>query len=169
MRHRNHGRKFRQGRGQNRSRTRQLRRPARRPASGMGALRRIRSNVEHKPDLCFGQLLPCQLVEEALCRSGLVFRQCLYTPLVTLWTFLYQVLCPDPSCQAAVSRLLAILGAQGDDSVSPDTGPYCKARERLPEELVADLARQMQGGCKPAGPPRNSCRVGPSRSPTAPR
>jgi hypothetical protein len=62
---------------------------------------------------------------------------------MTLWTFLYQVLCPDPSCRAAVARLLAYLGARGDPAAaSAQTGPYCKARERLPEALVSDLARQ---------------------------
>jgi hypothetical protein len=70
------------------------------------------------------------------------FRERLYTPLLTLWTFLYQALSPDPSCRAAVARLLAFLGARGDGSASADTGPYCKARERVPEAVVADLARQ---------------------------
>jgi len=105
-------------------------------------VQQARNDLLHGPDLCFGRLLPREQVEEAVARHRVVFRQCLYTPLVTLWTFLYQVLCPDPSCRCAVARLLAFLGVHGDDSASADTGPYCKARERVPEALVADLARQ---------------------------
>jgi len=107
----------------------------------MRAVARTRQTFLQTPDLCFGKLLPAAVVQEALARSGLVFRDCFYTPLVTLWTFLYQVLCPDPSCRAAVAHLLAALAGQGQSDGTSDTGPYCKARERLPESLVADLAR----------------------------
>ena len=104
--------------------------------------RRVRRAVQHAPDLCFGQLLPRAQITAALARHGVEFRERLYTPLLTLWTFLYQVLGPDPSCRAAVARLLAFLGARGDASASAATGPYCKARARVPEAVVADLARQ---------------------------
>jgi len=40
---------------------------------------------------------------------------------MTLWTFLYQVLCPAPSCRAAVARLLAYLGIADDGSASAAT------------------------------------------------
>ena len=155
MRQRNHGRTIRQGGGKNpghkgdvRKRDpRKPRRPrkacrgGRRRWRGRPALARVRRQVLRQPDLCFGKLLPVSVVQEALARSGLVFRACFYTPLVTLWTFLYQVLCPDPSCRAAVAHLLACLASQGQPGGTSDTGPYCKARERLPESLVADLAR----------------------------
>lgn len=117
-------------------------------------VRRLRRAFQQQPDLCLDRLLPHQQITAVLRRHRVVFRDCLYTPLVTLWTFLYQVLCPDPSCRAAVAHLLAVLALRGDPSASPDTGPYCKARERLPEGLVADLARQsaaaLQTRC-PAG------------------
>jgi hypothetical protein len=99
--------------------------------------------------------------------EGVSCRQCLFTPLVTLWTFLGQVMASgaDRSCRAAVARLTAWLAAQGAqegkgpqkapsapgvnvgqseswESGDIDTGPYCKARERLPERLVSRLARQ---------------------------
>jgi hypothetical protein len=104
--------------------------------------RRVRRTLLQAPDLCFGKLLPAAQITAALTRHGVEFRERLYTPLLTLWMFLYQVLSPDPSCRAAVARLLAFLGAQGDASASADTGPYCKARERVPEAVVADLAQQ---------------------------
>jgi len=64
---------------------------------------------------------------------------------VTIWTFLYQVLSSDQSCRAAVARLLAFLCVGGEEPGSAKTAPYCKARERLPEKLLADLARDSGG------------------------
>ncbi len=91
------------------------------------------------------ELLPPGRVAAAVQAEGVRFIDCLYTPLVTLWTFLGQVLGPDRSCRAAVAKLLALLGARGADSgdlCEPDTGPYCKARQRLPEALLSRLARE---------------------------
>ena len=62
-------------------------------------------------------------------------------PLVTLAVFLSQVLSDDHSCRAAVARLLAWRAARGLPACSPDTGGYCKARQRLPEALLPRLVR----------------------------
>lgn len=95
------------------------------------------------------ELLPPQAVALAVQAEGVHFRDCLFTPLVTLWTFLTQALSPDGSCREAVAKLLALLSAaappqhDGDagDDVDPQTGPYCKARQRLPQGLVSRLAK----------------------------
>jgi hypothetical protein len=94
-------------------------------------------------------LLPPQRVQQALQAEGVQFRDCLFTPLVTLWTFLMQVLSPDGSCREAVSKLLAWVAGQNqsprafdDENFRPDTGPYCKARQRLPEKLFEHLATE---------------------------
>src|SRR5262245_30421687 len=65
----------------------------------------------------------------------------IFSPLVTLWVFLGQVLSADHSCRAAVARLLAHRLAQGQSPCSPETGAYCQARKRLPETFFADVAR----------------------------
>ena len=143
MRQRTHGRTIRQGSGKkqrtkgglrkrDRHKARQARKPRRRRgwrSASMRAVARTRQTFRHTPDLCFGKLLPAAVVQEALTRSGLVFRDCFYTPLVTLWTFLCQVLCPDPSCRQAVAHLLAYLAGRGEKGGTSDTGPYCKARD----------------------------------------
>jgi Transposase DDE domain len=67
----------------------------------------------------------------------------IYTPLVTLCTFLAQVLSDDHSCRAAVAQLLAWRTAQGLSPCSADTGSYCKARQRLPEALLPRLVREV--------------------------
>jgi Transposase DDE domain len=92
-------------------------------------------------------LLGAEQVERAIQDQGVLFRDCLFTPLTTLWTFLAQVLSPDGSCREAVAKLLAFLAVSDGDggNVQPETGPYCKARKRLPETLVAHLARESGG------------------------
>jgi hypothetical protein len=60
---------------------------------------------------------------------------------VTLWVFLGQVLAADPSCRAAVARLIAHRVAQGLKPCSSETGGYCQARGRLPERFFAAIAR----------------------------
>ncbi len=108
-------------------------------------VRRCRRHVLEDQDLCFTKLLPQEQVEAAVERHEVRYRQRQYTPLVTIWTFLYQVLSSDQSCRAAVARLLAFLCVGGEEPGSAKTDPYCKARERLPEKLLADLARDSGG------------------------
>ncbi len=74
-----------------------------------GQVRCARRQLRENPNLCFEKLLPRQKVDEMFQRHGVQFRRRLYTPLLTLWTFLYQVLSEDRSCMAAVARLLAAL------------------------------------------------------------
>jgi hypothetical protein len=62
-----------------------------------------------------------------------------WTPLLTLWTFLWQVLSPAKSCVAAVARALVWRIASGLDPCSANTGAYCKARRKLPEPLISGL------------------------------
>jgi hypothetical protein len=69
-------------------------------------------------------------------------RQCIYTPIVTLWTFLAQIFDPDHSCLQAVLRLIATRAARDESIPAEDTGAYCKARQALPEAFFADAARQ---------------------------
>jgi len=104
-----------------------------------------RQQIIGNQDLCFRELLPKEQVNAAIDRHEVVYRERLYTPLVTIWTFLYQVLAPDQSCRAAVARLLAFLCVGGKGSGSAKTDPYCKARQRLPEKLLAELACSSAG------------------------
>jgi Transposase DDE domain len=66
-----------------------------------------------------------------------VWRNRLYSPLVTLRLFVEQMLHADHACQDVVVRYASERVAQGEAQVSLSTGPYCNARLRLPLELVA--------------------------------
>jgi hypothetical protein len=91
--------------------------------------------------LPFSELLPAERVLAALKAEVIAFRDRLFSPLVTLWTFLSQILSKDHSCLSAVARLLAFRTRQGLPPCSAHTGSYCKARQRLPECLLARLTR----------------------------
>ena len=92
-------------------------------------------------DLPFTDVLTEDLVSQALATiSGWLDR--IYSPLVTLWVFLGQVLSADHSCRAAVASLIAHRLSRGEGPCSAETGAYCQARKRLPERFFADVARQ---------------------------
>ena len=65
----------------------------------------------------------------------------IYTPMVTLWVFLRQVISADHSCRAAVAHLIVHRAARGLSACSSRTGAYCQARKRLPEEFFSTIAR----------------------------
>ena len=69
-------------------------------------------------------------------------RERLYPPTVTLSMFMKQALEEDGSCQQAVNGWAAQRVAEGLSTVSVSTGAYCKARQRLPVEMVKTLARE---------------------------
>lgn len=92
-------------------------------------------------ELPFAPLLSAERVDAILREEEATWRDCLYTPALTLWTFLSQSLCPDGSCRKAVARVLAWLLSQGEKACSAKTDPYCKARQRLPLSLFTHLTR----------------------------
>ena len=68
-------------------------------------------------------------------------RERLYSPTVTLSMFMRQTLEADASCQRAVNGWAAQRAADGLRACSVRTGGYCRARQRLPLEMVSGLAR----------------------------
>jgi putative transposase len=79
----------------------------------------------------------------------------IYTPAITSWAFLSQVLHPGRlrSCSAAVSRVIVLCVTLGRQPPSPDTGGYCRARAKLPERvlerLVYGVAEQLESRVPP--------------------
>jgi hypothetical protein len=104
------------------------------------------------PELLFQHVLSAEHLAAAVAQE--VGKSCdrIFTPLVTVCTFLAQVLGDDQSCRAAVARLLAWRTAQGLPPCSADTGGYCKARQRLPESLLPRLARDTADGLERGAP-----------------
>ena len=92
------------------------------------------------PALLLGRVLTTDSVLQAVASAA--GGGSIFTPAVTLAVFLSQILAEDHSCRAAVDRLLAWRVAHGLPPCSPDTGGYCKARQRLPETLLPRLVRE---------------------------
>jgi hypothetical protein len=91
--------------------------------------------------LPFAEVLTADCLDEALREIKSTWKDRIYTPLVTLWVFLGQVLNADQSCRAAVARLVADRAARGLPPCSSETGAYCQARGRLPEGFFSAVAR----------------------------
>src|SRR5499427_10367992 len=90
-------------------------------------------------DLPFTDVLTEDVITQALAAVG-GWLERVFSPLVTLWVFLGQVLSADHSCRAAVAHLIAHRLSRGQRPCSAETGAYCQARQRLPESFFADVA-----------------------------
>ena len=104
-------------------------------------IRFLRRQFLQDGGLPFTEVLSHQSIVDALTANGVCWKERIYTPLVTLWVFLGQVLSADHSCASAVARLIAHRVSRGQSSCSSETSAYCQARKRLPEKFVSDVAR----------------------------
>jgi len=105
-------------------------------------IRFLRRQFLQDGDLPFSDILSEQIVAQAMTAITAVWLDRIYPPLVTLWVFLGQVLSQDHSCRAAVARLIAHRVSRGQRPCSAETGAYCQARKRFPEEFFSQVARQ---------------------------
>ena len=102
----------------------------------------LRRQFAQADGLPLSDVLPAEEIGQVLHSTGACWREVVYTPALTLWTFLAQALNFDGSCRAAVARLMAWLLAHGQKACSAATDPYCKARQRLPLEAIQQLTRR---------------------------
>jgi Transposase DDE domain len=84
-------------------------------------------------------ILPASRLEAILVEEEITYRNCVYTPIVTLWAMIAQVLDPDKSLSHAVKQMITWLSVSGAAIPSADTGAYSKARTRLSESLLLRL------------------------------
>jgi hypothetical protein len=101
-----------------------------------------------------GEVLPADVVTAAVKEEGGGFRDRIYPPMTTLGLFIGQALSPDGACQDAVARHLSERRARGEAGCSLSTGPYCKARQRLPLGLISRLGVAV-GETLESGSPRH--------------
>jgi hypothetical protein len=85
---------------------------------------------------------------EPLTQLDFKFRERIFSPVVTFWMFLSQVLSGGASCQEMVAKALAALLLSEGKRASPVNSAYCQARKRLPEcylqQLATSVAEQME-------------------------
>jgi hypothetical protein len=90
-----------------------------------------------------GEVIPACALKQWVAEEAGRFRDRIYTPLNTLVLFIEQVLSADHSCVDAVARAMSARVALGQAPCSLNSGPYCKARERLPLGLIQRLGREV--------------------------
>jgi hypothetical protein len=100
----------------------------------------LRRQFLQEGDLPFASVLSEETITPALEAIDVVWKDRIYTPLVTLWAFWGQVISADHSCRAAVARLIAHRVSRGQGVCSAKTGAYCQARKRLPEKFFSAVA-----------------------------
>ena len=113
----------------------------------------LKQKFQNSLTLPFEQMLTEAMLQQVLEQEQISYRQTIYTPVVTLWAWLSQVLDSDKSLSNAVSRVIAWLSAAGAGVASSDTGAYSKARKRLSlavlKHLLERTAVALQAKVKP--------------------
>ena len=103
--------------------------------------------------LPFAQVLSETDIQKAFDAADCHFAEgedAIFTPSLTLWAFLSQMLFSGParSCNAAVLRVRDYLLSQGKEACSSKSGAFCKARakidEAVPTQLIHDVAHQSE-------------------------
>lgn len=71
------------------------------------------------------------------------YRDKIFTPIVTLHLFLWQVLNDNGSCKQAIAHLISERVYHGLSLNSFSTGPYCKARQRLSLSWIVEEVKRI--------------------------
>ena len=103
--------------------------------------RLVLASFLQRPGLPFADALPEEAIHKAFDDENASFADdpdAVYTPEVTVWAFLSQVLFKDEqrSCVAAVARVVVLRVALERSPCSNNTGAYCRARGKLSEKVI---------------------------------
>lgn len=115
-------------------------------------LAHLREQIEPIWERVINERISLARVSEWLDEEVQVWRERQYSPMTTLMMFIGQVVSADQSCKDAVARETA----RSKTDRSQSTGPYCKARQRLPLKLIERFAREV-GEQLRAGQPLRWC------------
>ncbi len=85
------------------------------------------------------EILPDESLDAMLTDLGVSYRNRVYSPVVTLWAMIYQVLSADKSLRNTVKCMTTWLTAAGELPPASGTSAYSRARRRLPEPLLQQL------------------------------
>ena len=109
---------------------------------------RFKRLVADDPKSRLAEAIPANRLAAIVKMEAGAYRERLYPPLATLGLFIEQALSVDGACQDAVARHLSARTARAEAPCSLNTGPYCKARQRLPvaliEQLVVTAGEQLE-------------------------
>jgi putative transposase len=118
----------------------------------------VRRSLLQAPGLPFADALSAQQIQQAFDAQDVHFGddedRAVYTPAVTLWAMLSQMLFTGEqrSCVAAVVRVAAFYALLGRAACSTNTGAYCRARAKVVEGVPRRLTLQVARDCEPHVP-----------------
>jgi putative transposase len=106
---------------------------------------RIAAAFLSQPGLPFARLLSAKQIERVFAKHGNLFGGTVYSTPVMVWSFLGQILRDgkEAACRAAVARVVAHQQAAGGAIPTSDTGDYCRARAKLSEDALHELAVEI--------------------------
>lgn len=107
------------------------------------------------PSLPFADALPEEQIKQLCREEGVDFASepdAIWTPSVTVWTWLTQCLSGSKSCVAAVARVLVLRVGLDLPLCSANSGAYCKARSKLPERFLQRLTLQVGEAIEDSAP-----------------
>ena len=112
-----------------------------------GRFRLVLAPFLQRPGLPFADILSEHTIQTTFAEEDACFasdEDAIYTPALTLWAFLSQVLFKreQHSCIAAVSRVAVLLVGLHREPCSTNTGAYCRARGKLSETVLRRLNRK---------------------------
>ena len=115
--------------------------------------RLVLSSFMQHSGLPFADALTEEKIQQTFEEEGCAFAQDekdVYTPPITLWAFLSQVLFKDEqrSCLAAVARVVVLCVTLGRGACSDNTGAYCRARAKIPTVIIRRLALEVADSCE---------------------
>ena len=115
--------------------------------------RLVLASFLQRPGLPFADTLTEEAIQKAFVDEDAGFADdpdAVYTPAITLWAFLSQVLFKDEqrSCVAGVARVIVLLVALRRGPCSSNTGAYCRARGKLSEKAIRQLTIEVGAGCE---------------------
>lgn len=114
--------------------------------SGRSSFGQLAAAFLAQPGLPFANVLSAERIERVFARHDNLFGLgAVYSTAMMAWSFLSQVLRDgkEASCQAAVARVAAHQQQCGAAVPTSDTGDYCRARAKLSEAALHDLATEV--------------------------
>jgi Transposase DDE domain len=116
----------------------------------------VRRSLLQADGLPFTEALSDEQMRQAFDDEGVCFGNdddnddIVYTPPVTLWAMLSQMLFTKEqrSCIAAVLRVAAFYAIVGREVCDTNTGAYCRARAKVPETVLRRLTQEVAFGCE---------------------
>jgi hypothetical protein len=121
----------------------------------------VHRSLMHAQQLPLDEAISAERIAEVFRQEGLEFgheEDAVYTPAVTLWGLLSQVLFAreQRSCLAAVVRIVALWAVLGRRVCGTNTGAYCRARRKIKasalRRISSEIAQNTEARLLAAGP-----------------